>query len=369
LPLVGILCGLGLAEVARLSPTLSASGPTGDVWLAPRTFLIRQLIWLGLGTLAMLVVVLVPPDLRWLRRYRYTWLFAGLALLATTLVMGVNPSGFGARLWLGAGGIYFQPSELLKLLLIVFLASYLEARRQVLLEVEARVGRWQVPHPAYLGPMFLMWGFSMLLLIWQRDLGAALLFFGVFLAMLYAATGQGRYVLTGLALLIVAAIAGYRLFDHVALRVDAWWSPWQEASGRSFQIVQSLLAFASGGVLGQGLGQGLPTAIPVVHTDFVFAAIGEEYGLVGAVAVIACFALLISRAFNVALNAHRPFDQLLAVGIGALFGLQSLVIMAGTLKLIPLTGVTLPFVSYGGSSLLISMIMIGLLLHISSYRT
>ncbi len=369
LPLVGMLCGLGLAEVARLAPSLSASGPTGGTWLAPRPFLIRQLIWLGLGTLAMLVIVLVPPDLRWLRRYRYTWLLAGLALLATTLVMGVNPSGFGARLWLGAGGIYFQPSELLKLLLIVFLASYLEDRRQVLLEVEARVGRWQVPHPAYLGPMLLMWGFSMLLLIWQRDLGAALLFFGVFLAMLYAATGQGRYVLTGLALLIGATFVGYRLFDHVALRVDAWWSPWQEASGRSFQIVQSLLAFASGGVLGQGLGQGLPTAIPVVHTDFVFAAIGEEYGLVGAVAVIACFALLVSRAFNVALKAHRPFDQLLAAGIGALFGLQSLVIMAGTLKIIPLTGVTLPFVSYGGSSLLISMIMIALLLHISSYRT
>ena len=369
LPLVGILCGLGLAEVARLAPTLSAGSQTGGTWLLPRTFLIRQLIWLGLGILAMTVVVLAPRDLRWLRRYRYTWLFAGLALLATTLVMGVNPSGFGARLWLGVGGIYFQPSELLKLLLIVFLASYLEDRRQVLLEVEARVGRWRVPHPAYLGPMLLMWGFSILLLIWQRDLGAALLFFGVFLAMLYAATGQGRYVLTGLALLVVAAIVGYRLFDHVALRVDAWWSPWQEASGRSFQIVQSLLAFASGGVLGQGLGQGLPTAIPVVHTDFVFAAIGEEYGLVGAVAIIACFALLVSRAFNVALKARRPFDQLLAAGIGALFGLQSLVIMAGTLKLIPLTGVTLPFVSYGGSSLLISMIMIGLLLHISSYRT
>jgi cell division protein FtsW len=216
--------------------------------------------------------------------------------------------------------------------------------------------------------MLLMWGFSILLLIWQRDLGAALLFFGVFLAMLYAATGQGRYVLTGIVLLVVAGIVGYRLFDHVALRVDAWWNPWQEASGRSFQIVQSLLAFASGGVLGQGLGQGLPTAIPVVHTDFVFAAIGEEYGLLGAFALIACFAVLVGRAFHIALGAHRPFDQLLAAGIGALLGLQTLVIMAGTLRVIPLTGVTLPFVSYGGSSLLTSMIMVGLLLHISGLR-
>jgi cell division protein FtsW (lipid II flippase) len=289
-------------------------------------------------------------------------------LLAATLVLGVNPSGIGARLWLGVGGVYFQPSELLKLLLLVFLASYLEDRREALLEVEMRIGRWQVPHPAYMGPMLLMWGFSMVLLIWQRDLGAALLFFGVFLAMLYAATGQGRYVLTGLALLVVAGFIGYRLFDHVALRVDAWLNPWQEASGRSFQIVQSLLAFASGGVLGQGLGQGLPTAIPVVHTDFVFAAIGEEYGLMGTLAIITCFALVVGRAFHITLRARRPFSQLLAAGIGALFGLQTLVIMAGTLKLIPLTGVTLPFVSYGGSSLLTSMIMIGLLLHISGHR-
>jgi cell division protein FtsW (lipid II flippase) len=383
LPLVGMLSGLGLAEVARLAPHLSTGVGTVDAGLAPHlstgvgtvgaglaspVFLIRQMIWLGLGTLALLVVALVPRDLRWLRRYRYPWLFAGLALLATTLVVGVNPSGSGARLWLGAGGIYFQPSELLKLLLLVFLASYLEDRRDALLEIEAQIGRWQLPHPAYLGPMLLMWGFSMLLLIWQRDLGAALLFFGVFLAMLYAATGQDRYVLTGLALLIVATIVGYRLFDHVALRVDAWWNPWEDASGRSFQIVQSLLAFASGGVLGQGLGQGLPTAIPVVHTDFVFAAIGEEYGLMGALAVIICFAFLVSRAFHIALKAHRPFDQLLAAGIGSLFGLQSLVIMAGTLKLMPLTGVTLPFVSYGGSSLLTSMVMVGLLLHISGHR-
>jgi cell division protein FtsW (lipid II flippase) len=368
LPLVGILSGLGLVEVARLAPELAIGGPGEGTWLFLSTFLVRQMIWLVLGTLVLLAVVLVPRDLGWLRRYRYTWLFAGLALLAMTLVIGVNPSGFGARLWLGAGGIYFQPSELLKLLLLVFLASYLEDRRQVLLEVEVRIGRWQLPHLAYLGPMLLMWGFSMLLLIWQRDLGAALLFFGVFLAMLYVATGQGRYVLAGIALLIVAGIVGYRLFDHVALRVDAWWNPWLEASGRSFQIVQSLLAFASGGMLGQGLGQGLPTAIPVVHTDFVFAAIGEEYGLLGGLAVIACFALLVGRAFHIALGARRAFDQLLAAGIGALFGLQSLVIMAGTLRVIPLTGVTLPFVSYGGSSLLASMLMVGLLLHISAHR-
>lgn len=352
LPLVSMLVGLGLAMVARL---------------APPAFLTRQLAWLGLGSAALLAVAVVPRQLRWLRRYRYTWLLAGLGLLLLTLVLGVNPSGVGARLWLGLGSFYFQPSELLKLLLIVFLASYLGERHQVLVEVEVRLGRWRLPHPAYFGPLLLMWGFSLVLLVWQRDLGAALLFFGVFLGMLYAATGQGRYVLAGLILLGAVSAVGYYLFDHVALRVDAWLNPWSEAAGRSFQIVQSLLALASGGVLGQGLDQGLPTAIPVVHTDFVFAAIGEELGLLGALGVLICLALLVGRAFRIALRARRPFDQLLAAGIGTLLGLQSLVIVTGTLKLIPLTGVTLPFVSYGGSSLLVSMIMVGLLLHISGH--
>ena len=350
LSVVAMLCGVGLAQVARL---------------APPNFLTRQLAWLVLGTLAMGVVALGPRDLRWLRRYRYTWLIAGLALLATTLVLGVNPSGYGARLWLGAFGFYFQPSELLKLFLVVFLASYLEDRREVWVELRTRLGNLSLPHIAYIGPMLLMWGFSVLLLVWQRDLGAALLFFGVFLAMLYVASGRMAYVIAGLGLLVGVSVIGYHLFDHVSLRIDVWWNPWPEASDRAFQIVQSLLAFGAGGVLGQGMGQGMPTAIPVVHTDFVFAAIGEELGLLGSVGIVACVVVLVSRAFRIALVARRPFNQLLAAGIGAVLGIQSLVIMAGTMKLMPLTGVTLPFVSYGGSSLLTSMLMIGLLMNLS----
>jgi cell division protein FtsW (lipid II flippase) len=350
LPIVAMLVGLGLAEVARL---------------APATFLYRQMVWLALGSAAMVAVAVAPVNLDWLRRYRYTWLLFGLALLSLTFLFGVNPSGVGARLWLGLGGLYFQPSEPLKLLMVVFLASYLAQRRSELVQVEIRLGRWRLPHPAYLGPLLLMWSFSVLMLVWQRDLGAGLLFFGMFLAMLYVATGQARYVLVGIVLLMAAAAAAYRLFDLVALRAEAWWNPWRDAAGRSYQIVQALLAFASGGVFGQGLGQGLPTAIPVVHTDFVFAAIGEEFGMIGAVGVVLCIAVLTSRAFRIALRCERPFEQLLACGIGTLLGLQSLVIMLGTLKLIPLTGITLPFVSYGGSSLLTSMIMVGLLVHIS----
>jgi len=354
LPVTGLLTGMGLVMVARLAPN----------------FLPRQTLWSLLGLGAMLVVTFGLRDastrgsgrgLRLLRRYRYTWLVGGLALLALTLVFGVNPAGTGARLWLGFGGFYFQPSEPLKLLIVVFLASYFAEKRPLLTGTAYQIGRLRLPPLPYLGPVLLMWGFSLLLLIWQRDLGAAWLFFAVFLLMLYATTGQVRYALLGLGLFGAGATLGYRLFDHVRLRVDIWLNPWAEASGRAFQIVQSLLAFAAGGVLGQGIGQGIPTFIPVVHSDFVFSAIGEEWGLLGTLGVVALFALLVARAGRIALAARTAFRQLLAFGLAAMLGLQALTITAGSLKLVPLTGVTLPFVSYGGSSLVTSFMLVGLL--------
>jgi len=345
LPVAGLLTGMGLVMVARLAPN----------------FLARQVLWSLLGLGAMLAVALGLRDLRLLRRYRYTWLIGGLALLALTLVFGVNPAGAGARLWLGFGGFYFQPSEPLKLLLVIFLASYLAEKRPLLTGTSYQVGSLRLPPLPHLGPVLLMWGFSLLLLVWQRDLGAAWLFFAVFLLMLYVTTGQARYVLLGLGLFGVGALIGYRLFYHVRLRVDIWWNPWAEARGRAFQIVQSLLAFAAGGVLGQGPGQGTPTFIPVVHSDFVFSAVGEELGLLGTLGVVALFVLLIACAGRIALAARPPFRQLLAFGLTAMLGLQALTIMAGSLKLVPLTGVTLPFVSYGGSSLVTSFALVGLL--------
>lgn len=351
LPITGFLSGLGLLLVRRLAPF----------------FLPRQLLWFVLSTAVLIVCALLPDDLRWLRRYRYTWLSLGLFLLALTLVFGVNPAGEGVRLWLGLGGFYFQPSELLKLLMIVFLASYLAEKRHLLSLASVRLGHWQLPSPAYLGPMLLMWSFSLLLLAWQHDLGAALLFFGAFLAMLYVATGRSQYVWVGLLLFLGGSVAGYHLFSHVQTRVDAWLNPWPESAGRAFQIVQSLLAFANGGFLGQGLGQGSPTFIPVVHTDFVFAAIGEELGLLGALGTLICFGLLVGRGIRTALLATNDFERLLAAGISAMLGIQTVVIVGGTTKLIPLTGVTLPFVSYGGSSLVTSSAMIGLLLNISQH--
>jgi cell division protein FtsW (lipid II flippase) len=354
LPLAALLTGWGLIEVARLAPA----------------FLWRQILWLPLSLLAFLAISVAPPDLRWLRRYKYTWLFSGLALLAATLFIGVNPSGYGERLWLGLGNVYFQPSEVLKLLFVVYLAAYLAEKRELLGVAGSQV-KWRWPALSYLAspylaPVLAMWALAMGLLAWQRDLGAAILFFFTFLGMLYLAGGQWRYLLGGCALFLAGAGAAYHLIDRVALRVDAWWNPWPDAASRSYQIVQSLLAFASGGLIGQGIGQGAPTVIPVVHSDFVFAAIGEEFGLAGTLAVLVCAAVLVARGFRAAIRAQTTFEQLLAAGLASMLGLQAWIIMGGNVKLIPLTGVTLPFVSYGGSSLLSSFVTLGLLLHVTA---
>src|SRR5574341_282190 len=340
LPIAMLLAGWGLTVIARL---------------APPDFATRQTLWLTIATLVAMLLASLPPTLRVLQRYRYTLLLIGLLLLAATLVFGVNPSGDpnAPRLWLGLWGIYFQPSELLKVLMIIFLASYLAEKREIIMTTQIKVGRWRLPRLSYIAPMVLMWGFSIVLLVWQRDLGGASLFFLVFLAMLYASTGEASYVMGGFLLLMLAGVIGYGLFDVVRLRVDTWWDPWPEADARAYQIVQSLLAVASGGMLGQGVGQGAPTYIPVVHTDFVFAALAEEWGMPGALGVVACLAILVLRSLRIAVeNVRSPFRSLVAAGIGIILGIQSLLIMAGVLKLIPLTGVTLPFVSYGGSSLL-----------------
>lgn len=351
LPLLALLTGWGLILMDRLAPN----------------FLLRQLVWTVLGTAVFLAIAILPPNLGWLRRYRYTWLTAGLLLLAATLLFGVNPAGaIGADYWLQLplfNRIFFQPSELLKLLLVIFLASYFDERGS-LLRLSRQHGRFG-PLP-YLAPLLLMWGFCMVLLVWQRDLGAATLFFVLFLALLYLATGDGRTVWGGFGLLLIAGVVAYFLFPVVTLRVDAWWDPWPEFNGRAFQIVQSLYAIAAGGVLGQGVGQGFPDYIPVVHSDFAFAAIAEEWGMVGAFTIVACFALLAHRGIRMALLAKRPFRVYLAAGITILFSTQALLIMGGVTKLLPLTGVTLPFVSYGGSSMLISCVMLGLLLYISA---
>lgn len=349
LPIYALLTGWGLVLIDRLAAN----------------FLWRQMVWVGLGTAVLLLVTILPPSLRVLRRYRYTLLIGGLLLLAATLLFGVNPSGYGAALWLPIpfiGGVYFQPSELLKLLLIVFLASYFEERGPLL--ARGRQHEWR-SLLANLAPLLLMWGFSIILLVWQQDLGGAVIFFVVFLALLYLATGDGRFILAGGVMLLAAAVFAYFAFDVVALRVNAWLNPWPDADNRAYQIVQALHALAAGGILGQGVGQGYPNYIPVVHSDFAFAAIAEEWGLVGSLSVVTLFIVLAYRGLKLALVAQRPFHRYLAAGITILFSAQTLLIMGGVTRLLPLTGVTLPFVSYGGSSLLVSSAMVGLLLYLS----
>jgi cell division protein FtsW (lipid II flippase)/cell division protein FtsI/penicillin-binding protein 2 len=350
LPVAALLTGWSLLLIGRLAPN----------------FLLRQTIWLLISTAVLLLVVRASDNLRWLRRFRYTWLFGGLALLAATLVFGVNPSGYGLRLWLGAWGVYFQPVELLKLLMIVYLASYLAERRELLISERWKLGPWQLPPLAYVGPLLAMLGLALVLLAWQQDLGAAMLFFFTFLAMLYLTTGQWQYVAAGLSLFVIVGLVGYQLSDRVAVRIDGWLNPWPDAADRTFQVVQSLLAFGAGGILGRGLGLGDPTYIPAVHTDFVFAAIGEEFGLTGTLAAIALYGVLLLRGFRIAVRTTRPFERFLAAGLTSGLVIQAWVIMAGNAKLAPIAGVTLPFVSYGGSSLLISFIVLGFLLRVSS---
>ncbi|MCL5264602.1 MAG: FtsW/RodA/SpoVE family cell cycle protein [Chloroflexi bacterium] len=349
LPITGMLSAIGLTLVSRL---------------APKEFS-HQIAWVILGFFLMILVVLLPGSVHWLKRYKYTWAILGVALITTTIVFGVDPNGSGERLWLGFGDILFQPSEVLKVLLVVFVASYLDDKRELLSENAFRVGFFKMPAIPYIVPLLVTWSLAVLLLIGQKDLGPTLLLFGVFIAMLYAATSRTVYIWAGLLLFLIAAYGAYHVFGHVATRVDIWIDPWTDAQGKGYQLVQSLVAFASGGVVGTGLGFGYPLLIPAVYTDFPFAAIGEEMGLLGTLAIVLLYLVFTYRGLKISLEAQDSFEQLLAMGLTVTVGLQAIVIISGNLKLIPLTGITLPFISYGGSSMLTNFIIVGLLLRIS----
>jgi cell division protein FtsW (lipid II flippase) len=356
-PIIMFLTGWGLVAISRLAPFFAE----------------RQMAWLVVSVGGLLLVAALPRTLHWLRNYRYLWLIFGLGLLVSTILLGSHPSGhIGApQLWLGFGGIYFQPSEALKVILVVFLASYLAEQYPSLRATGQfrRDGslRALALSPRVFGPILLMWGLSVVVLVWQRDLGMATLFFMVFLVLLYVASGHLLILFSGLILLPLAGFLAYHLFAVVQLRIDIWLNPWPEADGRAYQLVQSFLAFAAGGIFGQGVGQGSPGFIPVVHSDFIFAALAEEWGLLGVVMLLSCFAILIARGMRIAtLQTGSPFRALLAVGLSTVIAVQTILILGGVTRLLPLTGITLPFLSYGGSSLLMSFITIGLLLRLSS---
>lgn len=348
LPAAMMLAGWGLLVVGRVAPN----------------FLGRQTAWLAVAVAAMLAVASSRDNLRWLRRFKYTWLILALGLLSTTLFLGVNPAGEGARLWLSLAGLFVQPSEILRLLMIAFLAAFFSERTFAASfgAGPAQRGNQRIASAA---PSVLMWLIAILLLGTQQDLGAAALLLITFASMLYLATGRAALPLLGMVALLVAGIAGYALSSRVAQRVDIWLNPWSDPQNRSFQIVQSLIAVASGSVFGEGVGQGRPDYVPAVHTDFPFAAIGEEMGLLGAIGLFIVFGVLILRSWRVAQHADSSYGMLLAGGLSASLMAQVFVIIGGNLGLLPLTGVTLPFISYGGSSLLVSFISVGLLIRLS----
>lgn len=373
-PLVAVLSGLGLLLNARLEPQFNALvGPDYYGNIAQ-----KQTLFVIAGAILLLIMALAPLDrifirlqrmsfMDWLKNHRWVWIILGLALVAITLVAGKGPPGQDQRLWIDLGPFNLQPSELLKVILVIFLASYLDEHREVLNEQPFRIGRVNLPPLPYLLPMVAMWGLTMGIIIIQRDLGAALLLFGLFLVLLYVATNKGWYVLVGLLAFSAGAYVLYRFIPRVAERVGLWLNPWVLDNG--FQPVQGQYAIAAGGIFGAGLGQGYPGYVPAAHTDYAFTSIAEELGLAGAVGVLIIYILLMYRGYHTALRINsrfRGFEQLLAIGLTSILALQTFIIVGGNLRVIPLTGITLPFISYGGSSVLINFLIIGLLLRISA---
>ncbi len=359
LPAVGLLGGISLLLMERLPQDLVIQRVFGaELGLAD-----VQLVWLVLSvSIATTLAIVVRSD-RWLRLYKYTWAAAGVALLLLTFVLGTEING--QRLTLAFGPVSGQPSELLKVILVVFLAGYLSENRLLLVEESTRIGPIAIPPLPYLAPMVAMWAIALGIVVVQRDLGAALLFFAVFLLLLYTATARLGYVVLGLLMFLVGAFAMYKLVPHVATRVDIWLDPFAAPATTGYQIIQALYAFARGGLVGTGLGAGLPTSIPAVSTDFPLAALGEELGLIGIMAILGIYLVVIERGLRIGASAGDEFRSLLAAGLALVVGVQAFIIAAGNLKLIPLTGITLPFISYGGSSLLVNGIVVGLLLALS----
>jgi peptidoglycan glycosyltransferase len=344
LPLALLLSGVGLAMVGRLSAALAAP----------------QTTWIVVGLTALAGTLAVVPSLERLARYKYTIMIVGLVLLLLPAVIGREING--SKLWLRVGSFSFQPSEIAKICIVLFLAAYLSEYREVLTVSTRKVLGLHLPAARHLGPLLLMWVVSLVILIAEKDLGSSMLFFGVFLTMITVATGRWSYAIVGTILFAAGATAAFFLFAHVRVRVDIWLHPFADAAGTGYQLVQSLFAFAAGGLTGVGPGRGLPTRIPFVATDFIFSAFGEELGLLGAAALVIAYLVMCMRGLATAVRARSDMASLTAVGLVATLGLQTFVIVGGVTRLIPLTGVTLPFVAYGGSSIVSNFLLLALLM-------
>jgi cell division protein FtsW (lipid II flippase) len=365
LPATALLNGLGLVLIRRLDLAEAADAqqdgrpiPSGDAGV--------QVVWTCIGLALFVAVLLIVRDHRALARYAYTLAAAGLAFLALPAVL---PGRFsevnGAKIWIRVAGFSIQPGEFAKLALMVFFAAFLVQKRDVLSLASRRVIGIDLPRGRDLGPVLVAWGASLLVLVGEKDLGTSLLFFGIFITLLYIATERTSWLLIGIGLFLVGAYLAWTVFAHVQERVEVWLRPFDFRDDQGYQIVQSLFGLGTGGLFGTGLGGGRPETVPFAKTDFIVATIGEELGLVGLVALLVIYALIVSRGFRTALTVRDSFGKLLASGLAFTLAFQVFIVVGGVTKLIPLTGLTTPFLSYGGSSLVANFALVALLLRIS----
>ncbi|MEY4321171.1 MAG: hypothetical protein RLZZ471_1112 [Actinomycetota bacterium] len=362
LPAAVLLNGLGLAEIYRLDLAALANGGT-------ELFGVKQVIWTVVAMLAAAAVVWFIPSHLFLRRYVYISMVIGLVLLISPMLPIIGKTINGAHLWLAIGGLTFQPGELAKIALTIFFAGYLVTRRDSLAVVGNKFLGIQLPRARELGPILAIWAVSLLVLVGERDLGTSLLYFGLFLVMIYVATGRAIYVVVGLGMFFTSAFVASRVMDYVSGRFDAWLNPFDsshyDAIGGSYQLVQGIFGMAHGSVIGTGLGGGVPQLVPLAESDFIIASLGEELGLAGIFAILAIYLLIVARGARIAFNHNDDFSKLLAIGLSFVIALQTFIVIGGVTRVVPLTGLTTPLLAAGGSSLLANWIILGLLLRIS----
>ena len=361
LPISALLNGLGIAEIYRLDISKHLSG-----WESAG---VRQVVWTAMAMLIALGVLLLIRNHRVLQRYRYIAMFTGIVLLLLPMLPVIGSTKFGARLWIELGPFSFQPGELAKIALAVFFAGYLVTSRDSLSMVGKKFLGMRFPRARDLGPILVIWAAAMAVLIFQRDLGTSLLYFGLFLVMIYVATGRASWVILGLGMFLGGAFIASRLLGYVSGRFDSWLDAFNpkiyEATGGSYQLVQGLFGLAHGGLTGTGLGEGRPGIVPLAESDYIVASLGEELGLAGLFAILALYLLFVSRGFRIGFAGQDDFGRLLGVGLSFVIALQVFIVVGGITRVIPLTGLTTPFLAAGGSSLVANWIIVTLLLRLS----